>query len=57
MMQTSNQIALMRYSQNSDFTLDMAYACQTATEQYRQLKKNHAPYDKMKERIRLEIER
>lgn len=57
MMQSSNQIALMLYSQNADFTLDMAYACQSATEQYRQLKQNHAPYDKMKERIRLEIER
>ena len=57
MMQSSNQIALMLYSQNSDFTLDMAYACQAATEQYRQLRQNHAPYDKMKERIRNEIER
>ena len=56
MMQSSNQIALMLYSQNSDFTLDMAYACQSATEQYRQLRQNHAPYDKMKERIRNEIE-
>ena len=57
MMQSSNQIALMLYSQNADFTLDMAYACQAATEQYRQLRQNHAPYDKMKERIRIEIER
>ena len=57
MMQNSNQIALMFYSQNADFTLDMAYACQAATEQYRQLRLYHAPYDKMKERINLEIER
>ena len=57
MMQNSNQIALMLYSQNADFTLDMAYACQAATEQYRQLRLYHAPYDKMKERINLEIER
>ena len=33
MMQQSNQIALMLYSQNADFTFDMAYACQAATEQ------------------------
>ena len=32
MMQQSNQIALMLYSQNADFTFDMAYACQAATE-------------------------
>ena len=57
LMQSSNQIALMLFSQNSDFTLDMAYACQAATEQYRKLKTYHAPYDKMKERINSEIER
>lgn len=57
MMQKSNQIALMLYSQNSDFTFDMAYACQAATEQYRTIKMHHMPYDKMKERLKAEIER
>lgn len=57
MMQNSNQIALMLYSQNSDFTFDMAYACQAATEQYRQLKMRHMPYNKMIERLKTEIER
>lgn len=57
MMQKSNQIALMLYSQNSDFTFDMAYACQEATEQYRTLKNRHLPYNKMIERIQSEIER
>ncbi|MBO4653990.1 MAG: mechanosensitive ion channel family protein [Bacteroidales bacterium] len=57
MMQNSNQIALMLYSQNSDFTFDMAYACQAATEQYRQLKSRHLPYNKMKARLIAEIER
>ena len=57
MMQNSNQIALMLYSQNSDFTFDMAYACQAATEQYRSMKSRHMPYNKMKERIKSEIER
>lgn len=57
MMQNSNQIALMLYSQNADFTFDMAYACQAATEQYRSLKIYHAPYDKMKARLRSEIDR
>lgn len=57
MLQKSNQIALMLYSQNTDFTFDMAYACQAATEQYRTLRLYHAPYDKMIERINSEIER
>ena len=57
MMQQSNQIALMLYSQNADFTFDMAYACQAATEQYRTLKERHLPYNKMIERLTAEIER
>lgn len=57
MMQRSDQISLMLYSQNSDFTFDMAYACQSATEQYRTLKTRHLPYAKMKERLLFEIDR
>jgi len=57
MLQKSNQIALMLYSQNSDFTFDMAYACQAATEQYNTLKNRHLPYNKMIERLNSEIER
>ena len=57
MMQSSNQIALMLYSQNSDFTFDMTYALQSATEQYRQLKARSMPYNKIKERLVSEIER
>ena len=57
MMQQSNQIALMLYSQNADFTFDMAYACQAATEQYHKLKSRSMPYNKMKERLITEIER
>lgn len=57
MMQSSNQIALMLYSQNADFTFDMAYACQAATEQYRQLKQRNMPYNKMIDWLKSEIER
>ena len=57
MMQKSNQIALMLYSQNSDFTFDMAYACQEATEQYRRLSSYHLPYTKMQNRMQGEIDR
>ena len=57
MMQNSNQIALMLYSQNSDFTFDMTYACQAAIAQYQQLKDRRMPYNKIKERLMSEIER
>lgn len=57
MMQNSNQIALMLYSQNADFTFDIAYACQAATEQYHRLKQRNMPYNRMIERLQSEIER
>ena len=40
-----------------DFTFDMTYACQAATEQYHKLKSYHAPYNKIIERLNAEIER
>ena len=57
MMQRSNQIALMLYSQKSDFTFDMTYACQAATEQYRKLNSRHLPFAKIKEGLQSEIDR
>ena len=57
MMQRSNQIALMLYSQKSDFTFDMTYACQAATEQYRKLSSQHLPFAKIRESIQAEIDR
>jgi len=57
MMQRSNQIALMLYSQKSDFTFDMTYACQAATEQYRNLNSRHLPFAKIKESLQSEIDR
>lgn len=57
MMQRSNQIALMLYSQKSDFTFDMTYACQAATEQYHKLSARHLPYSKMRDNLQSEIDR
>ena len=56
-MQQSDQIALMLYSQKSDFTFDLTYACQAATEQYKKLKENNLPYNEIRERMKVEIER
>lgn len=56
-MQRSEQIALMLYSQNQDFTFDVAYACQQATDLHRELSKNNIPYVQISARIRAEVER
>ena len=56
-MQQSDQIALMLYSQRADFTFDLTYACQAATEQYRKLKENNLPYSQIRERLKVEVER
>ncbi|ADV42279.1 mechanosensitive ion channel family protein [Bacteroides helcogenes] len=56
-MQRSDQIALMLYSQKSDFTFDLTYACQEATEQYKKLRATNLPYDKIKDRIMEEVAR
>lgn len=53
----SEQISLILYSQKSDFTFDIAYACQEATNLYRKLNKNTMPYDKIKENLLSEIAR
>lgn len=54
-MQRSEQIGLMLYSQKSDFTFDVAYACQQATTLYVQLTKNNMPYDMIRSRMNSEI--
>lgn len=54
-MQQSEQISLILYSQNAEFTFDVAYACQEATDLYRKLSKSTVPYARIKERIISEI--
>lgn len=56
-MQRSEQIALMLYSQKQDFTFDMAYACQQATDLYRELSGKTVPYARIQERMQSEITR
>ena len=57
LMQRSDQIALMLYSQKQDFTFDMTYACHEATEMYREFNQRRVPYDKIMVRMDAEIER
>ncbi len=56
-MQQSDQIALMLYSQKADFTFDLTYACQAATEQYKKLQQTNLPYSEIRERLKGEVER
>lgn len=59
-MTQCEQIGLMLYSQNTQNTFDMAYACQQATQLYRNLHRKKAktlPYDKIIANMKREIER
>lgn len=56
-MQQSEQISLMLYSQKSDFTFDIAYACSSASSLYKQLNRNMMPYDNIRTRIKNEVAR
>lgn len=59
-MQQCEQISLMLYSQSSENTFDMAYACQQATNLAQDLKKRNSrmhQYDKIIAQMQSEIER
>ncbi|MBO4723479.1 MAG: mechanosensitive ion channel family protein [Muribaculaceae bacterium] len=56
-MQQIDQISLILYSQSSEFTFAMAYACQQATDLYHNSKITHLPFDKIMTRLDAEVER
>ena len=56
-MQQIDQISLILYSQSGDFTFDMAYACQQATDLYNNSKITRLPFSKIMSRLDSEIER
>ena len=55
-MQQIDQLSLILYSQSSEFTFDMAYACQQATDLYHTSMITHVPFDKIMARFDSEIE-
>ena len=57
MMQKSDLISLMLYSQKQDFTFDMTYACHEATSLYREFNTRRMPYNQILERLDLETNR
>lgn len=56
-MQRSEQIALMLYSQREDYTFDISYACQQATDLYRLLSNDLLPFATTQQQLQTEIER
>jgi len=57
MIQESNQTALILYSQKQDYIFNLTYACNEATEQYKNFTKQQQPYFKILEKIEIEIDR
>lgn len=57
MTQKCNELALILYSQNQDYTFDMTYALEEVTRQYEDYTKQRMPFDEIVTRLNLEIER
>ena len=57
LMQRSDLVSLMLYSQKQDFTFDMTYACHEATSLYREFNTRRMPYTQITQRIESEISR
>ena len=52
-----NELALMLYSQNQDYTFDMTYALKEVTKQYQAFKDRKMPFDEIVTTLDLEIDR
>ncbi len=56
-MQSSNQNALMLYSQKDGYVFDLTYACHEAINQYKQFEKHLIPFRMFVEKSNAEVER
>ena len=52
-----NELSLILYSQNQDYTFDLAYALNQVTENYENFSKRRMPYDEIVNNMNLEIDR
>lgn len=57
MVKKCNELALILYSQNQDFTFDLTYALQEVSEQYAEFNRQRLPYDDIVSRLDIEIDR
>ena len=55
-LKNSNELALVLYSQNQDYTFDITYALKAVTRQYEDFNKERRPFDQIMERLDAEIE-
>lgn len=56
-MNESNQISLMLYSQKIDYIFDLTYACNKATDLYDNFNTMRLPFDKISTRMQVEVAR
>ena len=57
MMQRSNELSLMLYSQKQDYTFDMTYALNEVSRQYDEFTSKRRPYDDIIKRCDIDIDR
>ena len=52
-----NDQSLMLYSQKQDYTFDISYALEKVTQEYEDFNKNRTPYDRIVNKLNIEINR
>ena len=57
MMQQSNELSLMLYSQKQDYTFDMTYALNEVSKQYEEFSSKRLPFDDIVKRLDIDIDR
>ena len=57
MMQRSNELSLMLYSQKQDYTFDMTYALNEVSKQYEEFSSRKLPFDDILRRLDIDIDR
>lgn len=57
LVEQSNELSLMLYSQPQNYTFDLTYALHQATRQYENFKKNRIPFDEIIQNMTVELER
>ena len=57
MMQRSNELSLMLYSQKQDYTFDMTYALNEVSRQYEEFSSRKLPFDDLITRLDIDIDR
>ena len=57
LIERTNELGLMLYSQNQDFTFDVTYALRAATREYENFSKKALPFKEIIDRLDIEIDR